>query len=246
MPPTMDPRVRLLIRAFGALIFVGLVLMLGMFSFADLQDYFSMETIEKTLLSWGPFGIIASIALMTMHTFIPFPAEFLALANGMIYGKIWGTVITWVGAMLGAAIAFGLTRRLGRPFVERWVDRSRHRVIDQLLNADSTYVVFVSRFIPVISFNLVNFVAGLLHITWLRFLLATGIGILPMTILMVAIGDSLDNLTWGMSSLIGAAVIVLIVIIRLLKSNLEDREKSLNAPTIDLEKRHKPTKRDDK
>ena len=221
----MDNSHRFLTRAFGALIIVGLVLMAGMFSITEWRDYFSMEAIEKTILSWGPFGVILSIGLMMVHTFIPFPAEFLALANGMIYGKIWGTVITWVGAMLGAAIAFGLTRKLGRPFVERWLDQSKHRVIDQLLNADSTYIVFTSRFIPVISFNLVNFVAGLLHINWGRFLLATGIGILPMTILMVAIGDSLDNLTWGMSSLIGVAVIVSIVIIRLLKPNLEGRGK---------------------
>jgi uncharacterized membrane protein YdjX (TVP38/TMEM64 family) len=39
-------------------------------------------------------------------------------ANGMIYGP-YGTVINSVGAMLGAAAAFGLARLLGWPFVRR-------------------------------------------------------------------------------------------------------------------------------
>jgi uncharacterized membrane protein YdjX (TVP38/TMEM64 family) len=58
--------------------------------------------------SWGPWGVVGSIWLMTVHSFLPFPAEIIALANGMIYGPVWGAAITWVGAMLGASIAFGL------------------------------------------------------------------------------------------------------------------------------------------
>ena len=54
---------------------------------------------------------------MVLHSFVPFPAEVVAMANGMLYGPLWGTLITWVGAMLGAYLAFGLARWLGRPFV---------------------------------------------------------------------------------------------------------------------------------
>jgi len=64
---------------------------------------------------------------MIVHSFVPFPAEFVALANGMVYGPLWGTVITWVGAMLGASIAFWLARRLGRPFVERMVKTTERK-----------------------------------------------------------------------------------------------------------------------
>jgi uncharacterized membrane protein YdjX (TVP38/TMEM64 family) len=65
---------------------------------------------------------------MILHSFIPFPAEMLAMANGMLYGPLWGTVITWTGAMLGAYLAFGLARWLGRPFVLAMVGE-RHRVV---------------------------------------------------------------------------------------------------------------------
>ncbi len=82
------------------------------------DEDFSVKAFEDLVRSWGPWGVGASIGLMVVHSFIPFPAEFVALANGMVYGSFWGTVITWTGAMLGAYLAFGLSRILGRPIVE--------------------------------------------------------------------------------------------------------------------------------
>ena len=77
----------------------------------------SVEAVEAEILSWGMWGVAAAILLMVLHSFVPFPAEVVAMANGMLYGPLWGTLITWVGAMLGAYLAFGLARWLGRPFV---------------------------------------------------------------------------------------------------------------------------------
>ena len=54
------------------------------------------------------------------------------MANGMLYGALWGTVITWSGAMLGAWLAFGLARWLGRPFVLAMVPERHHRALDRL------------------------------------------------------------------------------------------------------------------
>ena len=65
---------------------------------------FTVQDIEDTIVSWGPWGVAASMGLMVVHSFLPFPAEFLAIANGMVYGPVWGVVITWSGAMLGAFI----------------------------------------------------------------------------------------------------------------------------------------------
>jgi uncharacterized membrane protein YdjX (TVP38/TMEM64 family) len=52
-------------------------------------------------------------------------------------------------------------------------------------------MLFLSRFVPVISFNLINYAAGLTAISWWTFTWATGLGILPLTFLMVLMGDRL-------------------------------------------------------
>ena len=151
----------------------------------------SVEALEEEILSWGMWGVAASILLMVLHSFVPFPAEIVAMANGMLYGPLWGTVITWTGAMLGAWLAFGLARWLGRPFVLATVPERHHQAIDRFAARQGGGALLLSRFLPVISFNLINYAAGLTAISWWTFSWATGIGILPLTFLMVVAGDGL-------------------------------------------------------
>ena len=148
----------------------------------------------------GRWGVAASIGLMVVHSFIPFPAEFVAFANGLVYGPVWGSVITWVGAMLGAFATFGVARWFGLPFVESIVPGMYRARLDRWSSSSGWQVVFVSRFLPVISFNLVNYAAGLRTVSLLAFTLATGLGILPVIIAMVMLGHNMSAASWEMWS----------------------------------------------
>jgi uncharacterized membrane protein YdjX (TVP38/TMEM64 family) len=159
----------------------------------------SVAAVERTIESWGMWGVAGAILLMVLHSFVPFPAEIVAMANGMLYGPLWGTVITWTGAMLGAYLAFGLARWLGRPFVLAMVASRHHEQLDDWMAHHGGGVLLLSRFVPVISFNLINYAAGLTAISWWTFTWATGLGILPLTFLMVLMGDGLwsgDGAAW--------------------------------------------------
>jgi uncharacterized membrane protein YdjX (TVP38/TMEM64 family) len=210
---TLGPRSR---RRFGlatiatllGLLMLGLTLLTAAL-YLEMYPGFSAREFETTIQSWGAWGVIASVALMILHSFVPFPAEFLAIANGMVYGPIWGTVITWTGAMMGAYLAFGLARALGRPFVDRMVSRKHWHILDEWAAARGAYLVLISRFIPVIAFNLVNYAAGLTRISWWTFSWATGIGILPFTVLMVVMGDYIEVLSWEAWGLFVVAGLVL-------------------------------------
>ena len=148
----------------------------------------SVQELERLLEDWGMVAALVSIGLMIAHSFAPIPAEMLAVANGMLFGPVWGVVITWIGAMLGAWLAFALARTLGRPFVESIVPERRWNMLDRWSQRRGSAVLLVSRLIPVISFNLINYAAGLTTISWWTFTWATGLGILPITILAVLTG----------------------------------------------------------
>ena len=175
----------------------------------------SAESVAALIRSWGMSGIAATIGLMVVHSFIPFPGEFVALAAGMIYGPVWGTLITWSGAMLGAFLSFGLARWLGRPFVEAVLAERHRRALDTFTARRGTSALLISRFIPVIAFNLINYAAGLTRVSWLTFAWTTGVGILPLTALMVVMGDRMTALTgWGWTVLtVGAVVFWLIYVV---------------------------------
>lgn len=192
---------------------LGIALIAGAF-YVVAHRGVSASAIEETILSFGAWGVLASIGLMVLHSFVPFPAEFLAIANGMVYGPVWGLVITWTGAMLGAFLAFGLARVLGRPFVEMMVAKKHWHLLDEWAVAQGWRLVLVSRFIPIISFNLINYAVGVTRISWWTFAWATGIGILPATTLMVLAGDSLEAFTAEIWLMIGAGALALWFVFR--------------------------------
>ncbi len=151
------------------------------------------EGVEAEIKSWGNWAVVASIGLMIAHSVIPFPAEFITFANGMLFGPLWGTVITWVGAMLGAALAFGLARWFGRPFVDAVMDDRHRDAVGRWAQRQGVGVLLMSRLMPLISFNVINYAAGLTPIRWWTFLWTTGLGIVPVTTLLVVTGDQAWN-----------------------------------------------------
>ena len=211
-------RPRRLALGFGlaALTVLGLITfsILAALSLGWWDPGIGIEEIENRILSWGPWAVAGSIGLMVLHSFVPFPAEFLAIANGMLFGPVWGTIITWSGGMLGAFTCFGLARALGRPFVELMVAQRNWQLIDEWTARRGGAIVLVSRLIPVIAFNLINYAAGLTRISWWTFAWTTGVGILPLTLLMVVMGDNIDTLGWESWVLLLICALVLWLVLR--------------------------------
>ena len=149
--------------------------------------------IEAEINSWGHWAVAASIGLMVVHSLVPFPAEFVTFANGMLFGPVWGVAITWIGAMLGASLAFALARWCGRPFIAALMSERHRDAVDRWAHRQGVGVLLLSRLMPLISFNVINYGAGLAPISWWTFLWTTGLGILPITTLLVVTGDQVWN-----------------------------------------------------
>ena len=144
----------------------------------------------------GFWGHLAIVALMILQSFVPFPAELVAFAAGMWFGPVVGMISVWIGAMLGAAVAFGLSRGLGRPFVEGVLSESQAEKLNRWSKEHSVRTLIVVRLIPVIAFNLINYAAGLTRVRWWTFLWTTGLGIVPLTGVMVYMGHEMRQLSW--------------------------------------------------
>ncbi len=150
----------------------------------------AVEETEHLIRSWGAWGVLGSIGLMVVHSFVPFPAEILALANGMLYGPLWGSVVTWIGAMLGASAAFALARILGRPLLQRLLPPRQNEMLAAWSRERGGLALLIARLIPVIAFNLLNYAAALTEISWWTFLWTAGLGILPLTVALAVLGDN--------------------------------------------------------
>lgn len=172
----------------------------------------SAEQIANTIRSWGAWAMIGSVLLMVAHSFVPLPSEFIAIANGIVFGLIVGTMITWIGAMLGAILAFALARWLGRQFVQAILPARYTAAMDEWTIEQGAPVLLVSRFLPVVSFNLINYAAGLTTVSWWTFLWTTGLGIAPLTLLMVFAGEQMMSDKRELTFILIAACIAVILL----------------------------------
>lgn len=152
---------------------------------------------------WGPVLIVALMTLAVVAS--PIPSAPIALAAGAAYGNIWGTVQVVIGAELGALIAFGLARILGRDVLRRVFGTS---VDAGLLGSQTalTATVFASRLMPFVSFDMISYAAGLSRLHAWRFALATLAGIVPASFLLTHFGaeaasGDMGRATWAVLGL---------------------------------------------
>ncbi len=120
----------------------------------------------------------------------PIPGFVLTMATALLYGDslsgaIFAIILTWTGSMIGAILCFGLARRLGRDWVVRKGYLDRMEELDAYLEEKGAFVIFLTRLIPIISFDIVSYAAGLTRIKWRDFAISTGIGMVPATVLLV-------------------------------------------------------------
>lgn len=161
------------------------------------RDYF---------LSFGLWAPVVSAGLMVtiQVAFIPVPTFFVTFANGLLFGWLAGAGLSWASSMVGAAICFWIARALGRPVVQRLVGDTRAlEVTDLFFFGWGNRAVLIARLLPFVSFRAVSYAAGLTPISFTRYLVATGLGQLPGTLLYSYLGGQLTQsakvLFWALS-----------------------------------------------
>lgn len=121
------------------------------------------------LRSLGTLGPVAYMFVMAVAVVIsPIPSLPLDAAAGAVYGPFLGTAYSVVGAEAGALISFFIARALGREAIVRLLKRDIE-FCDLCAERHLGYVIFVARLLPIFSFDLVSYGAGLTRISTKHF-----------------------------------------------------------------------------
>ena len=147
-----------------------------------------IQALRSFVRSAGPLGPLAVVGLMVVHTVLPFPAEVVTLVAGAVYGPWLGLLFTWIGAMVGGIAGFALARWIGHPLLRRWLPPRAKEVSERWIGESAAWSLLVLRLLPFVSFNLINYAAGLSEVDFWTFLWTMAVGILPFSILLALLG----------------------------------------------------------
>lgn len=208
----MNPlqRQKLMVRVLAV---AGLALLLagiwGVLMTLGAPNSLSPADLAAWLQGEGPWGPVLLILLMVLAVVVgPIPTLPVSVASGLAFGMVPGTLIAAAGASLGAMVAFWTSRILAREYFHKKL--SGHPIFaDDAPQSSLFWGILFTRLVPLFSFALISYAAGLTSITALRFLVASVIGMLPMTFVFAGLGQTLDvHPVW---TVVAAALVLLVM-----------------------------------
>ena len=153
-----------------------------------------VDSVVEYIRSFGAYAMIFSFCLMVFQSVMaPLPAVLITFANAAIFGWWQGAILSWTSSMAGAVLCFYIARGLGRDVVERFAGQGSLASVEGYFEKYGSKTILVCRLLPFVSFDAVSYFAGLTPIKLLPFLIATGLGQLPATIIYSYVGGMLTG-----------------------------------------------------
>ena len=153
-----------------------------------------INQVRSYILGFGIWAPIISILMMILQAIIaPLPAFVITFANAAVFGWWQGAMLSWASAMLAAGLCFQISRFFGREAAKKLITEKVFQHVDRFFSRHGQNAILIARFLPFVSFDAVSYGAGLTPISMRSFLIATGIGQLPATLIYSYIGGMLTG-----------------------------------------------------
>ena len=191
---------------------VLLLLLAGATVLALLVDLPRVGEVRSWVDGAGPVGWIGMVLGLALVLLAPLPRSAVSVLVGVVVGFGPGVVLALAGAFLSALTAFGLSRALGRTAVTRLAGPRLARV-DRLMADRGFAAVLAGRLFPLMPFVVLSYGAGLSATRLAPFALATGIGLVPSTIVQVGIGASAGMLVERATAITAGGVVLAVLVL---------------------------------
>lgn len=157
-------------------------------SFFSQYSQFTSDNLELFIRGFGPLSVPIYGLAYFLGSPIPFLAPILAAAGGLLFGPVSGTALAILASTATSLLPFMIARRLGRGWVETKLKGSRLDDLLQKANRGGFTFILLLRLVPVMPWELQNYVAGITQVKLPTYLAATLVGSAPLSVALVFLG----------------------------------------------------------
>ena len=169
--------------------------------------------------------------LLTAAFAVPLVSEPLTLAGGLMFGALPGAIYTNIGATAGASMAFLFSRYLLGGWIQQ---RFQFRLVslNREIERNGYRYLLSLRLTPLVSFTLVDLLAGITRIPLKTFIWTTSAGILPASLIYSYAGSRLRYIDSAMDifsqrMLIALALLALLPVLPVIYRKVTGRTKPI-------------------
>lgn len=143
-------------------------------------------------LTGNPLGFLFYTLVYMIRPLFLFPATFVTMAAGYLYGPALGITYAVIASNLSSLVAYLIGRYFGSALIDRFCKLDLVNRYAQRLRQNSFETALTMRFL-FLPYDLVSYFSGFLKIGWRGFILATILGSIPGTISFGLIGAALEG-----------------------------------------------------
>lgn len=140
----------------------------------------------------GSLGLLIVAAAGTLYTAVGGPRQLLAFVFGFALDAVYGTLLSTLVTVFGAAICFYSARLLFRQSLNHRFGQRMAR-FDRLFQHHTTTKILMVRLLPVGSNLITNLLAGCSNIRFSAFAIGSGLGYLPQMLVFALAGAGIGN-----------------------------------------------------
>jgi uncharacterized membrane protein YdjX (TVP38/TMEM64 family) len=135
---------------------------------------------------WG--GVLYPLLFAACNVLL-LPGGVLAVGSGLFFGLWWGTTLNLIGSVAGAAVAFGISRLIGRRWLmARLLQNRRWAALDRAIERHGWKIIFLTQVHPLFPTSLLNYLYGVTRIPLRTCLLWIALGQAPGLFLYAYLG----------------------------------------------------------
>ena len=192
-----------------------------------------IEAFKEEIESSGFLGMMLLFGLQAAQIFLPIlPGEPIEILAGMCYGWVGGLIFITVSVSIITTAIFFIVRKLGRNFVISICSEDKIKKIENsklFKNPKKIeYIMLILFLIPGTPKDILVYLAGMLPIKPLRFILISTFARFPSVISSTIAGDSITEGNWQMSIMIYAVTFAVVGIIILIMNKLDKTKLTHN------------------
>lgn len=183
--------------------------------------------LDEKIRSFGIFAPLIFIAFEILQIVLAFiPGAPVDIIGGVLFGKLWGCILCFVGIFTGTIIVFYLVRIFGKPLINRLFPKEKLENHRLLKNEKSlSLIIFILFLIPGTPKDFLTYIAALTDIKPAKFILITAVARTPAMMCSVIMGNSFfeGNFKTGLILLI--TIFVLSIAGYLIKTKILDKHQ---------------------
>lgn len=218
-----------IIKIIIFILVIALLVGFTIYLYPIIKDLFNpegRENFKTKIQSSGIAGGVMLFGLEVAQILMPIlPGEPIEILAGMCYGTVGGFFFILLSAMLITTFIFFVVRKFGRDFVYTMIGKEK---IDKIENSKLfknskkiEYIMLILFFIPGTPKDLLVYIAGILPINPLRFIIISTLARIPSIISSTVAGSTFVEGNLHIGLIMYAVIFVIVGIILLLAKKFD-------------------------